>query len=58
MPAVELSSSKVPADILNNFWIQVAVSLLKQPHGDFEIGTRFRSGGLNTTMLARQQGRR
>jgi hypothetical protein len=24
---------KVPTDFLNHFWIQVAVSLLKPPHG-------------------------
>jgi hypothetical protein len=26
---------EAPADILNNFWIQVAISLLKPPHGGF-----------------------
>jgi hypothetical protein len=30
---------EVPADILNHFWIQVAVSLLKPPHGGFRIET-------------------
>jgi hypothetical protein len=28
---------EVPADILNHFWIQVAVLLLKPPHGGFRI---------------------
>jgi hypothetical protein len=26
---------EAPTDILNHFWIQVAVSLLKPPHGGF-----------------------
>jgi hypothetical protein len=30
---------EVPADILNHFWIQVAVSLLKSPYGGFRIET-------------------
>ena len=28
---------EVPADILNHFWIKVAVSLLKPPHGGSEV---------------------
>jgi len=31
--------STVPTDILNHFWIQVAVSLLKPPHGGFRSET-------------------
>jgi hypothetical protein len=30
---------KVPADILNRFWIQGVVSLLKPPHGGFRSET-------------------
>jgi hypothetical protein len=30
---------EAPADILNHFWIQVAVSLLKSPHGGFRSET-------------------
>jgi hypothetical protein len=26
---------EVPTDILNHFWIQVAVSIMKPPHGGF-----------------------
>jgi hypothetical protein len=30
---------EVPRDILNHFWIQVAVLILKTPHGGFIIET-------------------
>jgi hypothetical protein len=30
---------EVPADICNHLWIQVAVSLLKMPHGGFRSET-------------------
>jgi hypothetical protein len=30
---------EVPADILNHFWIQIAVSILKPPHGGFRSET-------------------
>jgi hypothetical protein len=30
---------EVPTDILNHFWIQVADSLLKPPHGSFRSET-------------------
>jgi hypothetical protein len=30
---------EVPTDILNHFWIQVAVSHLKPPHGGFRSET-------------------
>jgi hypothetical protein len=30
---------EVPTDILNHFWIQVAVSILKPPHGGFRSET-------------------
>jgi hypothetical protein len=32
---------EAPADILNRFWIKVAVSILKSPHGGFRSKNRY-----------------
>jgi hypothetical protein len=34
-----IAAEEVPTDILNHFWIQVAVSILKPPHGGFRSET-------------------
>jgi hypothetical protein len=38
--AVGLSTVEVPTDILNHFWIQVAVLLLNPPHGARRVQKR------------------